>query len=57
MDLGRDTDRLLAYGCKGVIFSILDDLLDATPEDMSERAYIEMCGKIIKLIAECIVEE
>ena len=57
MRIDEGCDRLMAYGCKGVIVSILENLLNATPEDMTEKEYIEMCGKILKLLAECLVEE
>ena len=42
----KSVDRILAYGCKGVIIAVLDILMN----DMTEKAYIDMCGKIIDFL-------
>ena len=53
----KDTDIILAYGFRGVIVKVLDNLLQIAQDEKSEKEYIDMCGKILHLMRTSVDEE
>ena len=49
-------DTILAYGFRGVIVEVLDNLLQIAHDEKTEKEYIDMCGKILHLMRTSVEE-
>ena len=53
----KDIDTILAYGLRGVIVEVLDNLLQIAQDEKTQKEYIDMCGKILDLMRTSVEKE